>query len=222
MDIVRTLKLSQLKASFANLALKHKLFLMVFLVSLITTLLPHETYAAFLVTDNYQPVLVFDTNGTDFDDYMVQISQDAQDRYYQEQLRQQALRQQNLTQKVRTYLEAQGSPLAPYTSTLITLRNWKKIVALSNAESSMCRHYPTAKANCWGVGGANLWDMGDNLGQGIVSMNHFLNAYPRGTVKYSQMSFERMNGLYKQPPADHWVNNNKTVYNALVAIENSL
>ena len=222
MDIVRIAKFIHIKASFATLAWKQKFFLIIFLFSLISTVLPHEAYAAFLVTPNYQPVLLFDTS-VGVDNYLVQISQVATDRYYQQQLQQQVAQQTKLTQEVQAYLAEQGSPLAPYASTLVTLRNWKKIVALANAESTLCRNYPVTKANCWGVGGPNLWDMGDNLGQGIVAMNHFLNKYPRGsTVKYSQMSFARMNGLYKQPPADHWVNNGQTVYDQLSAIEAAL
>ena len=222
MDIVRIVKFTHVKASFAILAFKHKFFVLLFLLSLISTLLPHETYAAFLVTSDYQPILVFD-NSDDYQDYLIRISQDATDKYYLEQMRLQTLKQQELTQKVYDYLIKQRSPLADYAATLVTLRNWKQIVALANAESTLCRSYPTTKANCWGVGGSDLWDMGDNLGEGCVTMNHFLNYYPkRSQVKYSDMSFERMNGLYKQPAAEHWQYNAQTVYDDLVAIEKSL
>lgn len=169
------------------------------------------------------PELIFDTGNTDYQDYLSQINQDLTDQYYQTQAQLAALRQQRLNQKVQIYLQEQGSPLADYASVLVSLRNWKKIVALANAESSMCEKYPVSTNNCWGVGGATLWTMGSNLGEGIVAMNHFLNMYPKHSrVKYSQMSFDQMNGLYKQPPADHWVNNNQTVYDDLVAIEQSV
>lgn len=204
------------------MAWKHKIFLLIFLFSLVSTLVPHETYAAFLITQNYQPILVFDTSTNEYEDFLIQISQEATDQYYQEQLKREVHKQQKLTQEVQSYLISQRSPLAEYTSTLVTLRNWKQIVALANAESTLCRNYPTSLANCWGVGGSNLWDMGDNLGQGVVAMNHFLNQYPKGPVKYSQMSFERMNGFYKQPAAEHWLYNAQTVYNDLADIENSL
>jgi hypothetical protein len=36
------------------------------------------------------------------------------------------------------------------------------------------------------------------------------------------MSFDEMNGLYKQPAAAHWAYNAQTVYDDLSAIENSL
>jgi hypothetical protein len=225
LDIIRKLKFPHLKASFDTLALKHKLVLIVFLVSLLATLLPHESYAAASQNNpsNTGPLLTFDLSDLSYADYLDTRSQELSDEYYQEQLHQQALRQIKLTTAVRDYLNQQGSPLAEYTETLITLRNWKKIVALANAESSMCRNYPANTANCWGVGGTNLWNMGANLGEGIVAMNHFLNKYPLSSpVKYSQMNFEQMNGLYKQPPAVHWVGNGRSVYDDLVSLENNL
>lgn len=227
LDIIRKIKRVHLKATFGSLTLKHKFFLIIFLLSFTTTLLPHETFAQIIPAaahgqDN-GPVLVFDSGNTDVQDYLNQINQTLKDQYYQQQLIKQALYEQTLAAKVKAYLEQQGSPLADYASTLITLRNWKKIISLASAESSMCEHYPQATSNCWGVGGAKLWNMGDNLGQGIVAMNHFLNNYPlHSGVKYSQMSIDQMNGLYKQPPADHWINNNQIAYDDLTAIEESI
>jgi hypothetical protein len=224
LDIIRKIKLNDVKASFETLALKHKFFLIICLFSLISTILPHETFAAIIQQTQKDPgpVLVFDGSNTDYQDYLDQISADLTDKYYQEQLRQKQLKQDRLVKAVRKYLEEQGSPLATYTPILLTLRNWKKIVALSNAESGMCEHYQVATANCWGVGGAQLWDMGNNLGEGIVYMNKFLSNYPKhSSTKYAQMSFEQMNGLYKQPAARHWLDNNTIVYDDLSAIEAS-
>jgi len=222
MDIVKKLTFAHLKASFTNLALKHKFFLIIFLVSFTVNLLPHEAYAA-RTRPVASPSLIFDIGNTDHLDYLDRLSEMKNDEYYRQQLEAQAWRQVDLTKKIKEYLTEQGSPLADYTQTLVTLRNWKKIVALSNAESGMCRHYVESTANCWGVGGANLWDMGSNLGQGVVAMNHFLNNYPlRSKVKYSQLNFEQMNGLYKQPAAQHWVDNNQIIYDQLTTIENSL
>lgn len=224
LDIVRKIKLSDLKARFRTLALKHKLMIILVLISFTTTLVPHETYAA-VETDssNLGPALVYNSPDNGLDDYLETRSQELSDAFYQEQIQLQVIRHQKLTEKVQSYLTNRNSPLAEYTETLVTLRNWKKIVALANAESTLCRHYPESKSNCWGVGGSNLWDMGENLGQGVISMNHFLNKYPmRSPLKYSQMSFDQMNGLYKQPATQHWVVNNETIYEDLAAIEQSI
>ena len=222
MDIVKIIKSFHLKATYASLSLKQKFFLLIFLFSFIPTLVPQQTAAAAMIAPDYKSQLVFDTGADDYLGYLAQITQEASDQYYAEQLQMNKVRQQELTDKVKAYLQAQNSPLADYAFALVTMRNWKKIVALANAESSLCRHYPVDKANCWGVGGSNLWDMGDNLAQGLLAMNHFLNTYPKGPIKYSQMSFDEMNGLYKQPAAEHWAYNAQTVYDDLSAIENSL
>lgn len=223
-DIVRKIKQAHLKATFETLARHHRFFLMTFLVSLLTILLPHVTYAHVMhptVAKN-QP-FVFDSSDTEYQDFLDQLNLDLSEKYYQEQTLQNSLRQQRLSDALKTYLEDRNSPLATYAPVIVTLRHWKKIIALSNAESTLCRRYPIDTANCWGVGGADLWDMGDNLGQGVIAMNKFLTFYPRRSdVKYYQMSFERMNGLYKQPPAQHWVDNNQIVYDDLVALEKSI
>ena len=125
--------------------------------------------------------------------------------------------------KVQTYLASKKSPLAEHTDILISVPNWKRIVALANAESGMCRFYPKKLANCWGVGGSKLWDMGNDLSDGILEMNDFLINYPKKSkVKYHQMTFKQMNGLYKQPAAPHWLYNVQVIYDDLTAIENSI
>ncbi|MBX4205088.1 MAG: hypothetical protein KW788_02795 [Candidatus Doudnabacteria bacterium] len=184
-------------------------------------MLPHQAYAwAFPQSANPQPlVFIVGTRMVYLDTLNLQLSR----LYEHNQMQEDLDRQIELNKLLKNYLKEQGSPLAAYTSTLLQLNNWKKIIALSNAESGMCRHYPVTKSNCWGVGGSNLWYMGSNLGEGIISMNHFLNSYPNNSkVKYSQMSFKQMNGLYKQPAAQHWVINNQSIYDDLTAIENSL
>jgi hypothetical protein len=225
MDIVKIVRARDFTANFWNLTLKQKFFLLLFLMSFISVLLPHESLAAMTIPkpQDLSKALAFDANDNSWKDWIKLESQNLTIKYKNEQALQKALRQERLADMVQRYLQNQRSPLADYASTLITLKNWKKIVALSNAESSMCRNYQEEKANCWGVGGANLWDMGTTLEDGIVSMNAFLNKYPKNSrVKYSQMTFAKMNGLYKQPPADHWLYNNQSVFDDLTAIENSL
>jgi hypothetical protein len=222
MDIVKVIRYFHLKPNFENLSRFQKIFVITFLVSLGINLIPLEAQAAFLITKEKPIDLEFDISSDNFNDYLVHLTEEANDRLYQLQMQQHVQQQALLASKVHDYLETYSSPLADHASTLITMRNWKKIVALANAESSLCRKYPVNTANCWGVGGSDLWDFGSNLEQGIVGMNQFLNTNPKGPTKYSQMSFERMNGLYKQPAGDHWVFNNQAIYNDLTAIEISL
>jgi hypothetical protein len=218
MDIIR--KVKPLKADFRSLCLKRKLTLLLVLVSLVTFLLPHKTFAVYQKPAE-QPQLMFVVG--DYQDYLADVSDLLTQRYRQEVLVQNALKEDDLNLRLKSYLAAQGSPLANYSKVLLSVKNWKQIVALANAESSLCRHYPKGLGNCWGVGGTDLWDMGETLGDSIIKMNKFLDNSPRKSqVKYSQMSFEQMNGLYKQPPADHWVVNNEVVFEELTELEQSL
>lgn len=224
MDIVKTLSFIHLKASFQTLKLKQKFFLLVFLLSLFLNLIPHETYAFQIKAPTAsQAILVFDMNDKSYQDVIDSWNTILSNDYNHEKTRAQAVRQGQLTVKVTQYLKEQNSPLANYSQVLTSVKNWKQIVALANAESSLCRNYPVTKANCWGVGGASLWDFGNNLGDGILAMNQFLAKYPlRSPLKYSQMTFKQMNGLYKQPAAAHWLYNAQSTYDDLSVIEKSL
>ncbi len=53
------------------------------------------------------------------------------------------------------YLSSKGSPLAPYASDILQHDNWKLVLAISNGESTLCKHQ--LYNNCWGVGGA--WNL---------------------------------------------------------------
>ncbi len=217
MDIIK--KVRPL-ATHLSLTLKQKIGIILVLASLSSFLLPHETFAAATGAETSAQLIFVVGNHTA---YISGLNFELTKLYEHDKMQADLARQLELVDKVRTYLQEQNSPLANYAGTLVQLNNWKKIIALSNAESSFCLHYPVNKANCWGIGGADLWYMGSNLGEGIVTMNNFLNAYPNNSsVKYSQMSFQQMNGVYKQPPRDHWVANNVRVYDDLVRIENSL
>ncbi len=216
MDIVKKIKPI---ATHRNLSLRNKLVIIIFLVSLFGIIAPH----IMLVQAKTEPGDTLTFVVGDYDEYLATIQARAEKKYTHEQVVQQLRTQIKLTERVKEYLQSQNSPLADHVPTLLQQNNWKKIVALSNAESSLCKRYPIDSANCWGVGGSDLWKMGDNLDQGLISMNRFLNNYPlRSKVKYAQMSFENMNGLYKQPAREHWLNNNLHVYNELTALENKL
>jgi hypothetical protein len=219
MDINIIRKAKPLIAKFSNLNYKYRILFVISILSLISILLPHEALAVQLEPKN-DPIS-FEVG--DYEEFMDEVTIIAQYHYDQEQIQLAIERQEKLESTVEQYLRGKRSPLTEYVPILLRQKNWKKIVALSNAESGLCKKYIESTANCWGVGGSDLWDMGEDLGEGIVAMNHFLEKYPKSSsVKYSQMSFKRMNGLYKQPPRDHWVYNNQTIYDDLVEIENSI
>lgn len=221
MDVLQIIKpkIKPLKASYDKLTLWHKLTILTIIGSLLGLAVPHETLAS--ENNNQTTQLVFVLN--DHLEFLNHAQADAQKRYREMELKKALEQKQRLAQELKKYLGSYNSPLAEAAPTLVNLKNWKKIVALAAAESSLCRKYPVGTANCWGVGGSELWDFGSNLDDGVMAMNKFLETHPkRSKVKYSQMSFERMNGLYKQPAQEHWLTNNQAVYNDLVGIEKSL
>jgi hypothetical protein len=208
-----------LKATYFSLSARQKFLIIPTLISLLFSLLPSKTGAFFAPTTGENLVFVIGSHSLYLEKLNLQLSK----LYGRKQMYQEIDKKLLLQQQVREYLARQNSPLADYVPTLLSLNNWKKIIALSNAESGFCRYYPVKKANCWGIGGSNLWYLGSNLKEGIISMNLFLNTYPnRSALKYSQMTFKQMNGLYKQPAASHWVINNQVIYDDLTAIENTL
>lgn len=220
MDILQIIrpKIQPLKVSANNLAMRDRLIIVLLLVSLIGIVIPHGIKAN--APDSSFTLEFAIGDGTE---YLHQMQLQAKQIYYVNMLQDQLAFKQRLIEAVQHYLTQYHSPLVDAVPTLITLHNWKQILALANAESSLCRKYPVSTANCWGVGGSELWTMGGNLTEGVVAMNNFLDNYPRkNAVKYSEMTFEQMNGLYKQPPKDHWVWNNQIIYQDLSEIETAL
>jgi hypothetical protein len=218
MDII--VKIKPLKATYETLSLFYKLIIALLLISLLSIIIPHESYAAENDMVNFN-TLTFEAG--DYLAFIDDIQTEAEKKYNHEVAVAKLQRQLKMNTALKNYLVSKNSPLAEFSATLLQQNNWKKILALANAESTMCRRYIESLSNCWGVGGSDLWDMGDNLSEGVVAMNKFLNTAPsKSKVKYSQMNFEQMNGLYKQPPGDHWVYNNLEIYNELIALEKSV
>ena len=54
---------------------------------------------------------------------------------------------------LRNYLISKNSPLADHVEMLLLQPNWKLILAISHAESNMCKR--ELGHNCWGIGGGN-------------------------------------------------------------------
>ncbi len=114
-----------------------------------------------------------------------------------------ALQEQIFQSNVATlqaYLTQKGSPLANYSDVLLKQDNWKLIIAISNGESTMCKHY--AYNNCWGIGGAWNLKRYKDLGEGITDVNRIL------TTKYVADGLdtpEEMVRRYVGHPNTNWV-----------------
>ncbi len=70
------------------------------------------------------------------------------------------------------YLTKKNSPLAPYAENILQYEHWKLVLAISNGESTMCKHQRFN--NCWGVGGA--WNLRryESFIAGFSDVNRFL------------------------------------------------
>lgn len=118
---------------------------------------------------------------------------------------------------LRDYLAKRGSPLASCSEILVQQENMDKILSLAAAESGLAKRYIRSTNNIWGWNGGRS-DMGATLCDAVVQMNTNLENYPRrSAVKYADMSYVDMCGLYKQPCREkgnhHWVRNNQTIVN---------
>lgn len=113
---------------------------------------------------------------------------------------------------IEKYLNDKGSPMAEAADELAELKNWKRIIALSNAESSFCKRIPAGTYNCWGVKtgyGDNGYEvMGKSFTESVKRMDYWLSTRPlKNDKKYADWKYTEMNGVYKQPAANHWLVN---------------
>ncbi len=123
---------------------------------------------------------------------------------------------------LREYLAKRNSPLAACADTLVDQENMDKILSLGAAESGLAKRYIRSTNNIWGWNGGRS-NMGATLCDAVVQMNTNLENYPRrSVVKYADMSYTDMCGLYKQPCKEkgnhHWVRNNQAIVNDMTRL----
>jgi hypothetical protein len=113
---------------------------------------------------------------------------------------------------VRAYLESKNAPLAQYTEIILAQEDWKKILAISNAESNMGRH--CWKNNCSGImygrGGLRPFD---SIPDWIVELQGLIDR------RYKNKTLDQMNGVYVVPRSANWYQASNSVYQALTEIE---
>jgi hypothetical protein len=115
-------------------------------------------------------------------------------------------------QLVRAYLESKNAPLAQYTEILLAQEDWKKIIAISNAESNMGKR--CYKNNCSGImfrtGGLRSYE---SIPEWIVDFQGLIDR------RYKTKSLDQMNGVYVVPRSANWYKASNSVYQALEQIE---
>lgn len=75
---------------------------------------------------------------------------------------------------LKNYLESKKSPLTDYVEILLIQRNWKIVLAISHAESNMCKR--EIGHNCWGIGGGNHRKY-PSYAEAIVDANDVVQRY---------------------------------------------
>jgi len=73
---------------------------------------------------------------------------------------------------LQQYLAQKGSPLAPFAAEILQNDNWKLVLAISNGESTMCKHQ--LYNNCWGVGGAWNLKRYESFAKGFADVDQLL------------------------------------------------
>lgn len=197
---------SSFKARFTS---KEKLFTLVALFSLVAWLFPAAGRAHAQVIGQ-EKGLVFEIKSD---------TTDSQNKIFSSQNSNQ-IAFEKVDRKVtlvRAYLEDKNAPLANYTEILLAQPEWKKIIAISNAESNMGLHCYVN--NCSGIFGYNAVTgkyglrTYENIPAWIVDMNSLIEK------RYSAMSLEKMNGIYVQPKSSNWISASGKIYNDLSKIE---
>ena len=75
---------------------------------------------------------------------------------------------------LKKYLEKKQSPLSNYVEILLLQPNWKVVLAISHAESNMCKRQ--LGHNCWGIGGGNHRKY-PSFAEAIVDANDVVQRY---------------------------------------------
>lgn len=83
--------------------------------------------------------------------------------------------QQQKVRVLKDYLAERDSPLVDHADVLMAQPNWKVVLAISHAESNMCKHQ--LGNNCWGIGGAEYHRFYPSFAEGIVDANNLVQKY---------------------------------------------
>lgn len=198
----------------ALLALKaacnqHALSVIVALVALTPAIYPEITLAAEVPAQRENGALVFEINDSS---KLLAKPVENQNSITFEQI----TSNDPLAIKLKTYLEAHGSPLAEYSDEIIQQPQWQRALAISWVESNFGRY--CADNNCSGIGvepGHPAWRKYSTKLDWFKDMAQLMEK-PIYKEKYT--TFEKMRGVYVQPGSASWVYGAKQKYAELMAL----
>lgn len=108
--------------------------------------------------------------------------------------------------KLEKYLQSKNSPLQSESRVIAEQENWKLILSISYAESTLGKkcYYN----NCSGIGGSQIRTY-KSLKNWVIGFNGLLER------KYKDQSLEQMCGVYVQPCNPNWLLANKQILSEL-------
>lgn len=102
---------------------------------------------------------------------------------------------------VRQFLESKGSPLAPDTEHLTSLKHWRLLIAISAIESQYCKRQ--LGYNCWGIGGDSAYRHYGSYQEAATDADALIT---RWQERGRWLTVEDMNCHYVVPCNQNWVN----------------
>lgn len=125
-----------------------------------------------------------------------------------------ALLHKTRKEKLTNYLDSKKSPLVSIVDTLVHLKHWRLVLAISNSESSLGKR--CYSNNCSGIGvapGHPLWQEYKSKADWAVALDKLIEK------RYSGWTLEQMNGTYNKPGSDNWIFAARQILNDLQSIE---
>lgn len=104
------------------------------------------------------------------------------------------------TALINRYLQEWNSPLAEFSDIIAAQPHWKRVLAISFAESGLGKK--CADNNCSGIGvepGHPKWQTYETKGEWVKAMNRLLEK------RYKDWTLKQMNGTYNYPGSSNWV-----------------
>ena len=115
-------------------------------------------------------------------------------------------------EKLTHYLQSKNSPMADKSNYLLRQKDWKLIIAISHAESNMCKRQ--LGNNCWGIGGGDHRKY-PNLELAITDAQTVIGKYVTKGADTPEKIVNRYVGKYSA----NWVKAVNQVLNQLEQLE---
>ncbi len=184
-----------------------KVFLMIAFLPVVLMVYPETAAAAFTAQNSGEKALVFQVNSKSKTEII-----DTQAGLSYEELVQNDI----LVQKLKTYLESKGSPLAIYSAEIIQQPQWQRALAISYVESNFGKR--CANNNCSGIGVSPSHPSWRRYATKLEWFKDMSALLEKPTYKEKYTTCSKMKGVYVVPGSARWVNGCNKVSEELLAL----